>query len=197
MKKISIVGVLVEGANWVLHPIRNYKELKEYREDYEKEVFSFQEQLKGLKSLVNFQEKKCEALREKHGKTKNKMIEIENKLHEYTSAFPGDLHDYLDMQVKLEEWEKQGTLKDQEIRNMKATIRSLEQKVIYRNRVIDDLKSKKQKMMQEIIDLEKERGDAVMKCLELAKKVDFYEKQTKKSPKEKVDYLIKRGKKNE
>ena len=45
MKKISIVGVLVEGANWILHPVANYKELQEYREDYDKEVLDFHKQI--------------------------------------------------------------------------------------------------------------------------------------------------------
>lgn len=44
---------------------------------------------------------------------------------------------------------------------------------------------------------QKEKTQAIMKCLELAKKVEFYEKKAKKTPKEKVDYLMKRGKKNE
>lgn len=102
---------------------------------------------------------------------------------------------YDNVRTKLSEVEESKAELKQEIRDMKATIRSLEQKLIYRNRVVESLRGKQRKMIEKINELDKERGEAIMKCLELAKKIDFYEKQAKKTPKEKVDYLMKRGKK--
>lgn len=169
MKKISIVGVLVESANWILHPLANYKELQEYRRDYEREILDFHKQ--------------NEKLKQKFNENKQSLGKISAK--------------YNDARTKLSEVEENKVELKQEIRVMKATVRSLEQKVIYRDNVIQKLRGKQRKMFEEIKELDKERSDAVMKCLELAKKVDFYEKQAKKTPKEKVDYLMKRGKKNE
>ena len=195
MKKISIVGVLVEGANWVLHPIANYKELQGYRKDYEKEIVSVRKEREILKFRLDAEKVEYYKLEDKYAKKKSELIETEKALHEYTSAFPGDLHNYLDMQVKLEEWEKQGTLKDEEIRSMKTTIRSLEQKVIYRNNVITGLRNTKIELKYQIGQLEEQLNEARNQVVALAKKVEFYEKQAKKTPKEKVDYLMKRGKK--
>jgi hypothetical protein len=45
MKKINVVGALVEVGDWLFHPIANYKELKEYREDYEREVLDFHKRI--------------------------------------------------------------------------------------------------------------------------------------------------------
>lgn len=195
MKKISIVGVLVESANWVLHPLANYKELQDYRKDYEREVLNFQKNEDLLNEKIQIEKNKYAKLEQKYIDNRNKLIEVERTLNEYTTAFPNDLHNYLDMQVKLDEWEKQGTLKEEEIRGMKATIRTLEQKVIYKNNVITGLRDAKRDLREEIKNLEEQLANARNEVLVLAKKVEFYEKQAKKTPKEKVDYLMKRGKK--
>ena len=168
MKKISIVGVLVEGANWILHPLANYRELQGYRQDYEKEVLAFRKQVEKLKRKNEEKEQSLCKIFAKYDNIRTKLSEVEEN------------------KVELK----------QEIRNMKATVRSLEQKLIYRNRVIESLRRKQKKASEELVELDKERGEAIMKCLELAKKVDYYEKQAKKTPREKIDYtLMKRSKK--
>lgn len=197
MKKINIAGVLVEGANWVLHPIANYKELQEYRKDYETEIKSFNNEKEKMQVKIHVLKNQNYELEQKYAKKKSELIETEKTLHEYTSAFPGELHDYLDMQVKLEEWEQQGMLKDEEVGNMKIVIRNLKQNVYYKNKVIDELRETKKELMYQINELEKNLEDARNQVVALAKKVEFYEKQAKKTPKEKVDYLMKRSKKNE
>lgn len=169
MKKISIVGVLVESADWILHPIAYYKELQEYREDYDKEVLDFHKQLERLNGKLEEKEQNLGKISAKYDSIRTKLSEVEESKNELK----------------------------QEIRNMKSTVRSLEQKLIYRNRVIESLRGKQKKMLEQINELDKERSEAIMKCLELAKKVEFYEKQAKKTPKEKVDYLMGRNKKNE
>jgi len=197
MKKISILGVLVESANWILHPVANYKELQEYRRSYERQVLDFRDLGEKLKEKLETEKTLRDKIEKKYVKTLNELGETERTLHEYTSAFPGNLHDYLDMQVKLKEWEKQGTLKDEEISNMKIVIRNLKQNVYYKNKVIDELRETKKELRYQIDQLERQLNDARNQVVALAKKVEFYEKQAKKTPKEKVDYLMKRGKKNE
>jgi chromosome segregation ATPase len=157
----------------------------------------FEKAKQELREKIQIEKNKYNNLEQKYLKTKNDFAETERKLHEYTSAFPGDLHNYLDIQVKFEDLEKENNLQDEEIRGMKATIRSLEQKLIYRNNVITGLRNAKRDLRVEIKDLEEQLAKARNEVLTLAKKVEFYEKQAKKTPKEKVDYLMKRGKKNE
>ena len=175
MKKISIVGVLVRSADWILHPIAYYKELQEYREDYNKEVLDFHKQLERLNGKLEEKEQSLSKISAKYDSIHTKLSEVEESKNELK----------------------------QEIRNMKPIVRSLEQKLIYRNRVIESLRDKQKKILEQINELDKERSEAIMKCLELAKKVDFYEKQNKKSAKEKIDYnlmankTVKRSKKNE
>ena len=195
MKKISIVGVLVEGANWILHPLANYKELQDYRKDYDKEVLGFRNTVEDLKEKIEIEKSKYDTLEKQYVKYGARLSKTERALSEYTKAFPGDLHNYLDMQSKLEDLEKENNLQDDEIRGMKATIRTLEQKVIYRNNVITGLRNDKRDLREEIKNLEEQLANARNEVLALAKKVEFYEKQAKKTPKEKVDYLMKRGKK--
>jgi chromosome segregation ATPase len=197
MKKISIVGVLVEGANWILHPLANYKELQDYRRDYDKEVLGFRNTVEDLKEKIEVEKNKYNTLEKQYVEYRTKLSETERALSEYTKAFPGDLHNYLDMQAKFEDLEKENNLQDDEIRGMKATIRTLEQKVIYRNNVITGLRNAKRDLREEIKDLEEQLAKARNEVLTLAKKVEFYEKQAKKTPKEKVDYLMGRNKKNE
>ena len=197
MKKINVVGALVESANWILHPLANYKELQEYRRNYDKEVVSIQKERERLKFRLDAEKVEYYKLEEKYAKTKNELDKTQWTLHEYTSAFPGELHDYLDMQAKFEDLEKENNLQDDEIRGMKATIRTLEQKVIYRNTVITGLRNAKRDLRVEIKDLEEQLVKARNEVLALAKRVEFYEKRAKKTPKEKVDYLLKRGRKNE
>jgi chromosome segregation ATPase len=197
MKKISIVGVLVEGANWVLHPLANYKELQDYRKDYDKEVLGFRNTVENLKEKIEIEKSKYDTLEKQYVKYRARLSETERALSEYTKAFPSDLHNYLDMQSKFEDLEKENNLQDDEIRGMKATIRTLEQKVIYRNNVITGLRNDKRDLREEIKSLKEQLAKARNEVLTLAKKVEFYEKQAKKTPKEKVDYLMKRGKKNE
>ena len=195
MKKISIVGVLVEGANWVLHPLANYKELQDYRRDYDKEVHKFREEKEKFEKKHEQQKKKYAELQEKYTKLRTILVDNEKKLQEYATAFPGDLHNYLDMQAKFEDIVKKNYLQDDEIRGMKSTIRTLEQKLIYRNNVITGLRNAKTELKYQIDQLEIQLNDARNQVVLLAKKVEFYEKQAKKTPKEKVDYLMKRGKK--
>lgn len=195
MKKINIVGVLAEVKDWLFHPIANYRELQDYRNDYEKEILNFQDIKDKLEEKIRIEKNKHNDLQKKYKNVLTELGQTEKKLNEYTTAFPGDLHNYLDMQVKLEEWEKQGTLNDKEIRDMKAMIRTLEQKVIYRNNVIDTLRKTRKELKEQIEQLKTQLSDARNEVIALAKKVEFYEKQNKKTPKEKVDYLMKRSKK--
>ena len=176
MKKISILGVLVESANWILHPVANYKELQEYRQDYDKEIVKFKNTRETLKEKIQIEKNKYNNLEQKYLKKKNKIVELEKA---------------------LKTRENDIVLKKEEIQKMKITIRNLKQNLYYKNNVVEKLKASKKELFCDVNELDKERSNAVMKCLEFAKKVEFYEKQAKKTPKEKVDYLMGRNKKNE
>lgn len=167
MKKISIVGVLVESANWVLHPLANYKELQEYRMNYDKEILGFHKHVE---------------------KMKNKIEKKEQDLCKISAKYDG-------IRTKLSELEIEKYDLKNENRDMKTSIRSFENKLVYRNRVIDTLRKEKQEFKCQIQELEKMLDEARNEVVILAKKVEFCEKQAKKTPKEKVDYLMKRGKK--
>ena len=170
MKKISIVGVLVESADWILHPIKNYKELQQYREDYEKEVVGVGKQIGILEFRLQAHKVEYYKLEDKYEKTKNNLADCK----------------------------KEAIIKDKQISEMKATIRSLEQKVIYRNNVINTLRKTKIELKYQIGQLERMLDEARNEIIALAKKVEFYEKQNKKTPREKIDYtLMKRSKKSD
>lgn len=169
MKKISIVGVLVTAADWILHPVANYKELQEYREDYDKEVLDFHKQLERLNGKIEEKEQNLCKISAKYDRVRTKLSEAEENKDELKKK----------------------------VRDMKATIRSLEQKVIYRNNVIQKNRNTNTELKYQIGQLEEQLNDARNQVVALAKKVEFYEKQNKKSAKEKIDYLMGRSKKIE
>ena len=167
MKKINIVGVLVESANWILHPVANYKELQEYREDYEREVSDFHKRLERMNG---------------------KMEEKEQNLCKIYAK-------YDDIRARLSKIEFENETLKKEIQNTKSSIKPLKSKLAYRDRTANSLKEEKRELKYQIQKLEEMLDGARNQVVVLAKKLEFYEKQTKKTPKEKVDYLMKRGKK--
>lgn len=175
MKKINIVGVLVETCNWVLHPIANYKELKEYREDYEKEVLGFRKERERL-------EKKC--------KDKDKTYQEEVKDLEDKIAFLEEQKKtiYTFKNKQEEEFKEQLQKKQKTINKLRGQFGGTKKEKNCLIKENETLKSQLDIARKSLIESNK-------KILEQNNKINVL---SKKTPREKIDYtLMKRSKKNE
>lgn len=76
MKKISIVGVLVTAADWILHPVAYYKELQEYRKDFDKEVLNFAQTEDKLRVKIHILTNEKYELERKYAKLKKQLEEM-------------------------------------------------------------------------------------------------------------------------
>lgn len=176
MKKYSYVGALVDLSDWILHPVANYKELHDYRNTIDIIQKDYEERKENFKKKLAEEKKKNENLKSFYNNIKEKMAEKDKVLSECNT--------------KIVDLERDDNLKNNILIEIKAVIRTLEQKISYRDRVIETLRKTRSEQKTLIKQLEEQIGDARNQVLELAKKVEFYEKQAKKTPKEKVDYLM-------
>lgn len=198
MKKIinTCKGVLVRTADF-MHIFSNYKELKEYRDDYDKKVVEFNHIEDEFKNRLTQEQLKYNNLSSKYIDKKNKLSVVEQELNESNLKYQEELHEFMDLSFKFDELKEQGVIKDKEIHNFENLIRRLEKKVEFRDIRINELRDIVKDLRKEEIKLRNElkKSKDVIKFLKskLPKKTLEEIKAYEYSYKE----VLKRSKKND
>lgn len=176
MKKISILGVLVEASDWILHPIAYHKELIEYRQDYDKEVLNFHKEIEKLNLKLDSQKKEYNKLDEK---TRLKIFEKEEIIKELNNKI-------LDLEVIIQ--------------NDLETIYKVRGKIGGTTKQCNKLKKENAELKRNLVDISQKLVDVNNDLIKANAKIKLL---SNKSPREKINYTLlanekmKRSKKNE
>ena len=171
MKRISFIGVLVEGCNWILHPFAYHKELMEYRRDYDREVLNFRREKEIMQMAIDEAVKQHKILEKKNAKMCDSIIEKEKIINTLNDKI-------LDMEVAIESYVENMRKAHGKIGGMQKEINKLKKKIQSLEIVIENARKK----LVEANDL-------------IVKQNNKIEVLSKKTAREKIDYTLMKMKK--